>query len=345
MFISIIIPTFNRADQLNRTLFSLLELKTDRNLFEIIVVDNGSTDNTKEIVEKYIEQNRNTTIRYIYDAMPGLLTGRHRGAKEAKGEILTFIDDDVQISSTWLDTILEVMSTKPEVALLTGSNLPLYESYPPKWISYFWSKDENGKKCGWLSLMDFGNEEKEIHPNFVWGLNFTIRKNIFELLGGFHPDNIPKAYQHFQGDGETGLTAKALIKGYKAYYHPGVMLYHQVTSDRMTIEYFKKRAFYQGVCDSFATYKNYNVTNETNSSLSVKILHKIKIAKYIFVSKPLSKLKKNTKRLPNEITKLFNELEAERLNGYAFHQKAYKENESVKEWVQKENYFDYKLPS
>ena len=57
MFISIIIPTFNRADQLNRTLFSLLELKTDRNLFEIIVVDNGSTDNTKEIVEKYIEQN------------------------------------------------------------------------------------------------------------------------------------------------------------------------------------------------------------------------------------------------------------------------------------------------
>ena len=344
MLVSIIIPTCNRSSQLNKTLFSLVELKTDRSLFEIIVVDNGSTDNTKEIVDKYIERNGSTTIKYFYDDIPGLLTGRHRGAKESKGEILTFIDDDVQVSSTWLDTIIKGMSTKPEIAFLTGPNLPLYEEYPPKWLSYFWSECKYGNLCGWLSLMDFGNEAKEINPNFVWGLNFTIRKNVFEKLGGFHPDNIPKAYQHFQGDGETGLTAKALIKGYKAYYHPGAMLYHQVTSDRMTIEYFKKRAFYQGVCDSFASFRNYNLQQNSDKKTASIILHKIKIAKYIFISKPLSKLKKSTNPLPTEITKLFNEFEAERLNGYAFHQQAYKENEFVRKWVHKENYLDYKLP-
>ena len=345
MVVSIIIPTFNRFDQLNRTLAKLLELNTSKKLFEIIVVDNGSTDTTAEVVKQHQIAHPTTTLKYFYDAIPGLLTGRHRGAQEAKGDILTFIDDDVLVSSTWLDTIIKVMSTKPEIALLTGTNLPLYESYPPEWLSYFWSECEYGKHCGWLSLMDFGNDEKEIHPNFVWGLNFTIRKNIFEQLGGFHPDNIPKAFQHFQGDGETALTRKAILHKYKAYYHPDILLYHLVTTDRMTIDYFKKRAFYQGVCDSFASFRTYNTPKILNKNLLKKIEHKVKIAQYIFVSKPLNKLKKSTNPIPKKITELFNELEAERLNGYAFHQNAYKENELVKEWVHKENYLDYKLPS
>ncbi|MCZ2223451.1 MAG: glycosyltransferase family 2 protein [Chitinophagales bacterium] len=217
MLISIIIPTFNRADQLNRTLFSLVELKTPKHLFEIIIVDNGSTDKTKEVIEKYINQNKGFTIKYFYDDIPGLLTGRHRGAKEAKGEILTFIDDDILVSETWLNTIYSVMSSRVDIGFLTGPNLPLYESYPPTWLNYFWSNHQYGKTCGWLSLLDFGNEIKEISPNYVWGLNFTVRKNVFQQLGGFHPDNISKEFQHFQGDGETGLTLKAIEQSIKVY--------------------------------------------------------------------------------------------------------------------------------
>ena len=166
---SIIIPTYNRAYQLLLTLQSLVRLKTSRDLFEIIIVDNGSSDTTKEVVSKCQIENADITIKYFYDDTPGLLTGRHRGAFESKGDILTFIDDDVNLSTTWLDSIINVMKEREDIAFLTGPNLPLYESYPPKWLDYFWNKAYGGQHCGWLSLLDLGNEIKEVHPNFVWG--------------------------------------------------------------------------------------------------------------------------------------------------------------------------------
>lgn len=82
MHVSIIIPTLNRCDQLNRTLLSLINLKTPSNLFEIIIVDNGSTDSTAFIVKKYQDENSNIDIRYFYDSNPGLLKGLHLGAEE-----------------------------------------------------------------------------------------------------------------------------------------------------------------------------------------------------------------------------------------------------------------------
>ena len=206
MIVSIIIPTLNRCDQLNRTLLSLINLKTPSNLFEIIIVDNGSTDSTAFIVKKYQDENSNIDIRYFYDSNPGLLTGRHLGAKESKFDILTFIDDDVHVSSTWLDTIIEVMENKKDIVFLTGPNLPLYESYPPVWLSYFWSEKYNLKKMGWLSLLDLGNNVIEISPDNVWGL----RKNKFEELGGFNPDCITNQYKQFQGNSESVLTQKGI---------------------------------------------------------------------------------------------------------------------------------------
>lgn len=81
------------------------------------------------------------------------------------------------------------MLNQPNIMFLTGINLPLYESYPPEWLSYFWSNNEYGRDCGWLSLIDFGTTI-QIHPKYVEIPNFIIRKTAFEQLGGFHPDNI-----------------------------------------------------------------------------------------------------------------------------------------------------------
>jgi len=344
MLISIIIPTFNRADQLNRTLFSLVELKTPKHLFEIIIVDNGSTDKTKEVIEKYINQNKGFTIKYFYDDIPGLLTGRHRGAKEAKGEILTFIDDDILVSETWLNTIYSVMSSRVDIGFLTGPNLPLYESYPPTWLNYFWSNHQYGKTCGWLSLLDFGNEIKEISPNYVWGLNFTVRKNVFQQLGGFHPDNISKEFQHFQGDGETGLTLKAIEQSIKALYHPDVFVYHQMPSSRLTYEYFDNRAFYQGVCNSFTTIRKENglYKNSNSNYYKISFFHKLK---HFVKTKARYVLSNSSKTsIPEDIENLMTRFDKKQQEGFEFHQKAFKENELVREWTLRDNYFDYKLP-
>lgn len=343
--VSIIIPTFNRFDQLNRTLSALMKLKTDVLLFEIIVIDNGSTDSTKNVVQKHIDLNNSKAIYYHYDAEPGLLTGRHLGAKLAKGDILTFIDDDVQVSETWLNTIIEVMQNKPEVAFLTGPNLPKYESNPPYWLGYFWRKVPNGKYCSWLSLLYLGNKIQEIHPNFVWGLNFTIRKNVFVELGGFHPDCIPKSLQKFQGDGETGLTKKGFEKGYKALYHPKVKLFHEVPSSRLTFEYFDQRAYYNGVGKSFSELRLQNGFYDKVNEIQIK-----KKSNFIKIKSKLNEILlyfgffKNDK-IPIEIENLKKRFLQKEKEGFQFHQNMFQENQEVKNWVLKQDYFNYKLPN
>jgi glycosyltransferase involved in cell wall biosynthesis len=353
MFLTVIIPTFNRSEQLNKTLFNLVNhLFFDKKICEIIIIDNGSNDHTKEIVKQYQVKYSELIIRYFYDDIPGLLTGRHRGVLESKGEILTFIDDDVCVSSTWLYGIIDAFKKRQDISFVTGPNLPLFESYPPEWLNYFWDIAYNGKYCSWLSLMDFGNNAFEINPNFVWGLNFSIRKNDFYKLGGFHPDNIHPDFQHFQGDGETGLTMKAEKYGLKALYNPAVLLYHQIPSSRLTYDYFKKRAFYSGVCNSFSEIKFklgfYSEGGARNFSYKQPILTKInsfikenKINLVKRIQKANFKIKPAT---PYEVLNLKKSLRIEEIKGYEFHQNNYYKNPLVKSWVEKENYLDYILP-
>jgi glycosyltransferase involved in cell wall biosynthesis len=344
--ISIIIPTYNRSNYLETTLISILKSDFDKGNFEIIIVDNGSTDDTKAVVHKLLES-RAFKFKYFYEPEPGLLSARHKGAEESQGDILTFIDDDVEVSCYWLNSIHSAFNNNSTVSLLTGPCLPKYEIYPPNWLNHFWSETPyGGKECSWLSLLDLGANEIEIHPNWVWGLNFSIRQDAFTLLEGFHPDNIKNELQHFQGNGETGLAMKAADKGLKAMYHPGVLLYHQVTKDRLSVDYFKKRAYYAGVSMSFTDLRQGKTKNNKHekdvqkpNSRSVEK----KIRRLYRVLFPLKQQKKNP-TIDKHIELMLVEIENEGKKGYEFHQHAFHSNEKVRSWVLQKNYMNYKLP-
>jgi glycosyltransferase involved in cell wall biosynthesis len=335
--LSIIIPTYNRCLQLEETLSSFKKLQVDSNLYEILIIDNGSKDATYEVFKNFKKSHSNINIKYFYDDIPGLLTGRHRGAKESIGDILTFIDDDVLINDLWLSTIIKIMNERDDVSLLTGPNLPKYETKPPSWLKYFWSKTiYGGKMCIWLSLLDLNVDEIYIHPNYVWGLNFTIRKSVFINLGGFHPDNITPEFQMFQGDGETGLTMKAFLKGNKALYNKNVMLHHQIPSNRLTFDYFDKRAYYEGVCNSFTDIRNNYFKNDDIPQLEIQqnvdIYTKFKKRFNILDFSIMNFIKKR------KYNKRFSK---KRLEGYAFHNKMFATNSRVNKWVLKNDYFEY----
>ncbi len=105
MNFSIIIPTLNRSASLRITIESLLELNC-RNLDrQILVIDNGSMDDTRQTVENIIKSNPGRQIQYHFEPVPGLLSGRHRGVFESSGEILVFVDDDIQADPGWLEAI------------------------------------------------------------------------------------------------------------------------------------------------------------------------------------------------------------------------------------------------
>ena len=105
MSISCIIPTLNRSALLRNTVNSLINQNVSQNMYEILIIDNGSTDDTKEISQHIIKETANRKIRYILEPEPGLLAGRHRGALEANGEVLVFVDDDIEATTGWLQAI------------------------------------------------------------------------------------------------------------------------------------------------------------------------------------------------------------------------------------------------
>lgn len=357
---SIIIPTFNRDTYLERTISALTKQDFSSDDYEILVCDNGSTDRTKEIVFEMQKQFPDINLKYFYEPVPGSLSARHRGYEEAKSDnILIFTDDDVLPVKSWLSTIVETFERNPGIHMLGGPSIPLYEATPPKWLEYFFYRQNNIEYCGDLSLLQVDTKSMiEIDPNMVWSLNMSIRKKTFEACKGLHLCVMPKEYQHFQGDGETGLTMKMKEKGYKTFYHPEVSVEHIIPKERLTFNYFDNRYFYQGICNSYTDirrgYGLYKPLPTKGEELPPKrnfyrdlreIMGEIK--RMIIPPKPKSKLPQVT---PNEPPSNYEELLLkERFRqsyyaGYNFHQWAVNNNKKLLAWVLKEDYFDYKLP-
>ncbi len=247
--LSVIVPTRDRADLLEGLLSSLAVQTCPAERFEVLVVDNGSRDRTKEVAASFSGRIRN--LRCLADDRPGLHVGRHLGMKEAGGEILVFADDDVEAAPSWLEGVDESFR-EDGVVLAGGRNLPKFEAPPPEWILEMWKEDQEGNRIlGYLSILDLGEEIRPVDPELVYGCNFSIRKTTLLEAGGFHPDSVPRELIRYRGDGESHVSRHIRRNGYKALYHPKASVHHRVPGDRLTEEYFLRRAFNQGISDSY----------------------------------------------------------------------------------------------
>ena len=337
---SIIIPTCSR-NLIERCLEYLSRLNKPQEDYEVLVVHNVTNDNIKGVVDEYV--NKIPNLKYIYEENYGQMPSRHRGAKDAQGEILCYIDEDSFVDKNWLISIEETFKT-PKVVLAGGNNLPFYEVPPTKWLKYFWIKGKYGSWLGQLSLINFSEKRMRLPAWFAFGCNFIIRKDIFFKMGGTNPDAVPKDKQRFQGDGETVISLKLNEQGYFLYFNPKIKIQHLVPEGRMTLEYFQKRAFYQGVCDSYSkirkengfTYYNFapkeNIKNRYIYSLFEKVVKK---AKNIFFQLTVKKNKHY-----NQYLSIKTECEKTYKEGFYFHQKEVENDTELLKWVLKDNYME-----
>jgi glycosyltransferase involved in cell wall biosynthesis len=153
---SVIIPTLNQSRKLHQCLDRLSCLLFDPRMFEVLIVDNGSSDDTKDVSLSFEEKIKN--LRYLYCAEPGLMAARHMGCDEAKGDILCYLDDDSLVTKEWLQGMAESFS-RDDVVIAGGPCIPRYEAPPPDWVDYFWFNTEYGRTNTFLSLLDFGDKE------------------------------------------------------------------------------------------------------------------------------------------------------------------------------------------
>jgi glycosyltransferase involved in cell wall biosynthesis len=323
MLLSVIIPTRNRSALLRNALASLTTQTLPAGEFEVIVVDNGSGDDTAQVVEGF--RGKLKHLRYFHEEVPGLHVGRHRGLKEAGSGILVYADDDIEAFDTWLTGFKDSFQDK-DVVLAGGKCLPKFETPPPPWLMKRWEGRPAGNRyLGSLSIIDLGDRLK-INPPAIFGCNYAVRKETLLKVGGFHPDSMPQSLRRFRGDGESWVSRAIADMGLKSIYNPDASVYHCIPKGRTTFDYFQKRAFAQGISDSYAQIR-YPGNGET---LKDKI-KQLEIA-----------LKRTVKRMlfiDRESVKLDRIIAKGYKAGFSFHQKEVKNDPELLEWVLKENYF------
>ena len=241
---SVIVPTYgSRTAYLRDALLSVESQNVSPDEYETLVIHNGPTDPVADIVAS-ANRSDGPQVRYLREPNVGLHNARHVGAREARGEILVYIDDDVIAHPDWLGSLLKHFDD-PQIGCVGGKIIPKWEADQPKWFSQF--------DLAYQSVLDLGETARELkYPECVWGANMAVRKSAIYGVGGFNPDGFgDRKLIWLRGDGECGLQDKMCQAGYKVVYEPRAWVYHRVPASRLTPEFYYWRVFGDGIMDSY----------------------------------------------------------------------------------------------
>jgi glucosyl-dolichyl phosphate glucuronosyltransferase len=231
--ISVIVCTYNRANILSRVLQTLGEQTLPLKEFEIIVVDNNSTDNTRQIVENFFENIHN--LRYCFEARQGLSHARNRGWQEARGSYVGYIDDDAKAPAQWLSVAHQIIN-EMQPAVFGGPYYAYYDSPEPKWWKDSYQSHVQGDEPRFLGVHEY-----------LDGGNIFFPRYILEKFEGFDPDLGMSGTQIGFGE-ETALQEKIRgnIPANAMYYHPDLFIYHLVMAKKMRLGWIIRQRFMDG---------------------------------------------------------------------------------------------------
>lgn len=239
--VSAIICTYNREEYLSAAIDSLLQ--QDFHNYEVIVVDNASSDRTREIVG---ERLANPQLNYVYEPTVGLSVARNTGAKEARSAILAYLDDDAVASPLWLKTIYQAYQNNEKLAIAGGKVTLLWPNgcTSPQWLS--------PELAGNLGAYDLGEEIVYIdQPNLTpRGLNYSVRRTFLEQVGGFNP-KLGRIGTNLLSNEELHMTELALNSGWQVAYLPEATVAHNVALERLERTWFLSRSWWQGISECY----------------------------------------------------------------------------------------------
>lgn len=223
---SVVVTTYNRSDLLADALRSLVSQQADTPKYEIIVVDNGSTDGTPAVVASFAASSA-CAVHYEYEPLRGPSNGRNTGIRHAVGSILAFIDDDVRATPGWVAEIVKTFEAHAEVDALAGRILPEWQDAPPKWLT-------RDHWVGALALQEYGEEPFVIdasHPLAVAAANLAVRRTAIDRIGLFST-GLMRAE-------DTDLLMRLWQAGGRCLYVPRVLAIAPIDPARMTKAYHR----------------------------------------------------------------------------------------------------------
>jgi glycosyltransferase involved in cell wall biosynthesis len=207
----------------------------DVSVYEVIVVDNNSTDNTNIVVDEFCRRYFN--IRYCRESQQGLSHARYRGWREARGQYVAFMDDDARANRFWLETSLRCFcEIQPTPMGVGGRIVPVYSSPKPKWFRDEWETRSWGERPRFLTKGESFS-----------GSNMIFKKEVLEKFGGFDV-RVGVRGPYLSVGEETAVFQKIwqVRDDARFYYSPEMLVYHAVPEYKMTFSYPLKRAFLTG---------------------------------------------------------------------------------------------------
>jgi glucosyl-dolichyl phosphate glucuronosyltransferase len=235
--VSVVVCTLNRAKALARALDSLIDQTLDADRYELIVVDNGSTDETAAAVE-HVRLRAGCSLTYDYLVEPGISCARNRGVERARGEIVAFLDDDAEAMPDWLETAVSALTTSPASAI-GGPVLPPDGFLHPRWLPR--------RLRTHLSLLDLGPRRIQLHyPNYPFGANMVLRRSVFDLVGIFDPAFGRIGNASMATGEETDLFRRLENAGGSIEYVPELKVRHHIPAERVDPNWIREQALWVG---------------------------------------------------------------------------------------------------
>jgi glycosyltransferase involved in cell wall biosynthesis len=235
MFVSVVICSYNRAAYIGAALDSLYHQTASKDDFEVIVVDNNSSDGTDEVVKTWRAANPDGHFYYSTETKQGASFARNKGAALAKADWLCFMDDDAIATPDYIQNIIRHTQSHPTVLGFGGKIIPKYIPEEPRWMSYYVSSLVGNFDYAPVACA-FENGRYPLESNMI------LKKSAFDLVGGFN-EAIPGVVGTLRIGGEgKELFYKVIALGQKIYYDPSICVYHVVEVKKLTPEYMYRVA-------------------------------------------------------------------------------------------------------
>jgi glucosyl-dolichyl phosphate glucuronosyltransferase len=238
--ISVVICTYNRVDTFVGALKTICNQTLDASFYEVIVVDNNSSDNTAHVAKDFCEQF--STVRYCLESKQGLSHARNRGWREAKGEYVAYIDDDCKVPEHWLIVAKDIIE-RFSPGVFGGPAYAFYNRPKPRWF-----KDSYGSHEPFKEARILKNEE----CIKIFGMNMCFCRALLETIGGFDI-RLGMCGEKIAYCEETALILHIsnTMTDELIYYDPRLYVYHLVREKKMTVRWFVRTWFARG------QYSNY----------------------------------------------------------------------------------------
>lgn len=241
MRLDVVIPTFNRAWLLPRTLESLLAAERPDALdVRVVVVDNRSTDGTRSVVEAFMPR-FDGRLQYLYEPQPGRSHALNAGVAASRADLVGMIDDDEQVDRGWLMTIAAAFQD-PATDFIGGPYLPVWGGERPAWVG-----NAYGAVIGWAECGDTIQQYGPPFAAMLMGGNAVVRRSVLERVGPYSADLGRTPGGRLLSCEDEDMFARLMAIGARGFYRPDLIIHHYVSPERLTKRYFRRWCFWRGV--------------------------------------------------------------------------------------------------